>query len=95
MIYTILDCAILIVIAHFALFQANLESIKAKTFFGEVGAWTLAFLMTVVVAFKLFDRFNTDPASVLDVLKHVAFLGLCVKYYCLTKKSLTKTGMGV
>ena len=80
----------MVIIAHFALFQANLESIRAKTFFGEVGAWTLAFLLTVVIAFKLFDRFNTDPASVLDILKHVAFLGLCMKYYFLTKKTLTK-----
>jgi len=85
----------MLAILHFALFQANLESIKAKTFLGEVSAWSLAFLLMVIMGFKILDRFEHDPASFLDILKHFAFLALAVKYYLLTKKLLTKPKTGV
>jgi hypothetical protein len=75
----------MLAIIHFALFQAHLESIKVKTFSGEVFTWSLAFFLLVIMGFKIFDRFFSDPASILDILKHLAFLFLAAKYYFLTR----------
>ena len=84
---TLIDSLIMLLILPFAFLQANLEAWKAKTFYGELWAWSLACLLTVVIGFKLFDRFYSDPASILDLFKHLAFLVLAGKYYFLTKKT--------
>lgn len=87
MTYNIIDSVLMLAIIHFALFQAHLESLRVKTFRGEVFAWSLAFFLMVVMGFKIFDRFNLDEASILDILKHLAFLFLAAKYYFLTRST--------
>ena len=85
MTITILDSILMLGVAIFALMQAQLESKHFKCFFAEFSTWSVAFLLMVVMFFKVFDRFHLDPASFLDLLKHLGFFLLAGRYYFLTK----------
>lgn len=85
MILNLIDSMLMLSIMHLGFFQAQLESIKTQNFWKEVSIWSLAFLLSVVFSFKIYDRFFGDAAGILDVLKHFAFLALAIKYFLLTK----------
>lgn len=87
MILNIIDSVILGLMILLVFMQGGWEATVQKNFWAITGVWALAFFIGVTFGFKVIERFFNDPASLLDIFKHIAFLLIAGRCYMLSLQS--------
>ena len=77
---TLLSCILMALLSFVAASQAIAETYKRDSFFRIFLIWNLACLVSVLMSFKIYQRVNEDPATILDVGSESLFLTLAISY---------------
>ena len=77
---TLLSCIIMALLSFVAASQAIAETYKRDSFLRIFLIWNLACLVSVLMSFKIYQRVNEDPATILDVGSESLFLTLAISY---------------